>query len=372
MPQDINFIIKELQKRSWKKFPYIKQNWGNWFHSISSYVGRIKPSFAHWLIKITSKKKELILDPFCGVGTILLESDLLGRDSIGVDLSPYAIKITKAKFDRKGLENELNFLSKIKFNYKCSLEKVPSFVKEFYHPKTLKEILELIKILKKNKRDFLMGCLLGICHGHRPQHLSMRTGYIIPYIPKPKPEIIYKEVMPRMIQKIKRMYQDYVPVSSENKIILNNILKTSIDKNSIDLIISSPPYYNTIDYVHSNRLRLWFSGSSFKNQENLSKKIIQNKISYEDDMLKVGLSLYRVLKKNGLLIFILGDVHTSKSKTINTAERICSLYSGIGFKKEFIFSDKIPPARTTIVKFKGQQAINNKKIKYDRILVMSK
>lgn len=372
MPQNIDFIKKELKKKNWKKIPYIKQNWGNWFHSISSYVGRIKPSFAHWLIKIASKKNNLILDPFCGVGTILLESDLLKRRSIGVDLSPYAINVAKAKFDRRGVDNELDFLSKIKFKYTTNLEKVPSFVKEFYHPKTLKEILELIKILKKNKRDFLLGCLLGICHGHRPQHLSMRTGYIIPYIPKPKPKIIYKETIPRMMQKVKRMYQDYSPVYSESKIILNNILNTHIEKKSVDLIISSPPYYNTIDYVHSNRLRLWFSGSSFKDQSDLSKEIIQNKISYEEEMYKVGSVLYKVLKKNGLLIYVLGDVHISKNKTINTAERICDLYSKIGFKKEFIFNDKIPPARTTIVKFKGQQAIDNKKIKYDRILVMSK
>ena len=50
-------IIQEIKKFYWKKEPYIKQNWGNWFHSISAYVGRIKPAFAHWLIKIATKKK---------------------------------------------------------------------------------------------------------------------------------------------------------------------------------------------------------------------------------------------------------------------------------------------------------------------------
>ena len=83
---DVKRIIQELKKFHWKKKPYSKQNWGNWFHSISAYVGRIKPAFAHWLIRIATKEKETILDPFCGVGTVLLESDLLNRKSIGVDL----------------------------------------------------------------------------------------------------------------------------------------------------------------------------------------------------------------------------------------------------------------------------------------------
>ena len=90
-------IITEIKKFNWKKNPYVKQNWGNWFHSISAYVGRIKPAFAHWLIKIVTKENDIILDPFCGVEQVLLESDLLNRKAVGVDLSDYAYMICLAK-----------------------------------------------------------------------------------------------------------------------------------------------------------------------------------------------------------------------------------------------------------------------------------
>ena len=178
MPKSKRYIFNEFKKTPWKKLPYKKQNWGVWFHSISSYVGRIKPAFAHWLIRICSKKKETILDPFCGVGTVLLESDLLGRNSIGVDLNPYAYQISRAKLDRRGLKNELNYLKSFSFKKKFNLSTVPSFVREFYHKRTLNEILCLRDSFLKDKRYFLLGCLLGISHGHRNQHLSMRTGYI--------------------------------------------------------------------------------------------------------------------------------------------------------------------------------------------------
>ena len=48
--------ISFLKSCPWKEHPYSKQNWGVWMHSVSSYVGRIKPSFAHFLIKGLSSK----------------------------------------------------------------------------------------------------------------------------------------------------------------------------------------------------------------------------------------------------------------------------------------------------------------------------
>jgi DNA modification methylase len=365
-------IIQEIKKFYWKKEPYVKQNWGNWFHSISAYVGRIKPAFAHWLIKIATDKNDIVLDPFCGVGTVLLECDLLERKSIGIDLSSYAYRICLAKKDRIGLTKEIEYLNKIKLKYSKNVSSVPQFVKEFYHQKTLKEIIELRDLFLKDKKDFLLGCLLGIVHGHRNQHLSMRTGYIIPYIPKPKPEIVYKNSIDKLKEKVQRMYKDQIKGKSKFKVYNKNILNTNLKDNSVDIVISSPPYYNTIDYVHANRLRLWFSGVNFDEQKKLTKELIQDRYNYETEMTKVGKKLFKCLKKNSLLIFVLGDVHFSKNNTVNTATVIEKIYLDLGFKKKALINDEIPANRTTIVKFKGQNALDKKKQKFDRILVMSK
>ena len=173
----INQQIKRLELREWTQGDYAKQNWGAWMHSISSYVGRIKPAFAHVLIDIFSNENDLILDPFAGVGTVPLEADNMGRRSIANDLNPYAHIITKAKFDRKGLDDELNYLKNLPtLKNNVDLSGVPSWVREFYHDDTLNEILNLRQLLLSDDRFFLFGCLLGIVHGHRSTHLSMRTG----------------------------------------------------------------------------------------------------------------------------------------------------------------------------------------------------
>ncbi|HUU87966.1 MAG TPA: DNA methyltransferase [Candidatus Glassbacteria bacterium] len=372
MSRDLDVFLSEISKTPWKNGIFAKQNWGIWLHRMSPFVGRIKPSFAHWLIRICTSKDDTILDPFCGVGTIILEANLLGRKVIGNDLNPYAFQISKAKFDRRGLENELKFLQSSEIEkHKISLKNVPDWIKEYYHPETLREILAWKKLLVSKRRDFLLGCLLGIIHGHRPQHLSIRTGYIIPYIPKPKPKKEYREVRNRMLRKVTRMYKDKFPINHNAKILNQDTRNLRLKDKFVDVIISSPPYYHTLDYVHANRVRLWFCGLNEHQQENLRNKLIQQRNTYLKNMKVVGHKLKRILKDNGIIIFILGDVHTGK-KTINTAEDIGHLFNEIGFVVHGIVRDEIPASRTTIVKFGGEDAIQRKRRKNDRILIMSK
>jgi len=372
MYRDIELIVSKTSEIPWKKDEYKKQNWGIWLHSVSSYVGRIKPAFAHWLVRICSEQNDVILDPFCGVGTVVLEADLLGREAIGNDLNPYAYIISKSKFDRNSLKDEEDYLKKIKLNTKkVDLSVVPPWVKEYYHQQTLREILNLRDHLIRDNRFFLLGCLLGIAHGHRKQHLSIRTGYIIPYIPKPKPPVEYREVLPRMIQKVRRMYKDHFPIKSRATILNEDTKKLSLADKSVDVIISSPPYYHTLDYVESNRLRLWFAGIDFDKQKDMKNQLIQQEQTYLSEMAEVGEKLHRTLKNDGLIVFVLGDVHVGR-KTINTAKNISELYSNIGFITHAIIDDEIPASRTTIVKYGGEKAIINKKQKLDRVLFMTK
>jgi len=366
----INQTIKNIKKRPWTMGDYKKQNWGIWLHRVSSYVGRIKPSFAHWLIKYCSKEGDVVLDPFCGAGTILLEADLLNRKAIGIDLNPYAYVISKAKFDRHPLNEHLEFLKSTKLETEqVNVDNIPSFVKEYYHPKTLKELYALKDTLYKEKRFFLLGCLLGIAHGHRSHHLSITTGYIIPYIPKPKPPVVYKEVIPRLIEKVKRMYTDDFSLSTEGEIHLADARNMPLKDASISTIISSPPYYHTLDYIGSNNLRLAILGHEPEKQELLKKSLIQNRKDYLNEMKKIAPEILRVLKPKSLCVFVLGDVHTP-TYSLNTAEDIANLYSKEGFIIHDIIPDEIPANKTTIVKFDGQEGITKKKPKMDRILIM--
>jgi len=69
-------------------------------HSIGEYPSKIRPLVFHEIVKRFSKKGDIVLDPFCGCGTMAVEAKILGRDSINYDINPNAVELTKEKLDR--------------------------------------------------------------------------------------------------------------------------------------------------------------------------------------------------------------------------------------------------------------------------------
>lgn len=67
-------------------------------HGLHEYRGKFNPQVVHALGNILGLQPgALILDPFCGSGTTLLEAAHAGWNAIGVDLNPLAIQIARAK-----------------------------------------------------------------------------------------------------------------------------------------------------------------------------------------------------------------------------------------------------------------------------------
>ena len=363
---------QHLESYGWRNEPFDKQHWGNWLHSLSPYQGRITPSFSHWLIKIFSKKGDVVLDPFSGIGTIPLEADLLQRKGIGVDLSKYAALISKAKVERFDIKEHIEYIQSIR-DFDASnidLASVDEWVRDYFHDDTLREIIWLTEHFQSEEKDFLLACLMGILHGNRPGYLSVYTGCIIPMKPrKPDHEKYrpdkdakeYRPVMPRLLAKIIRMYKSGIPKESQSKIYNADSRNLPLEDNCVDVIISSPPYYDTLDYVTVNRVRLYILGLSTAEQKELKGELIQDKPNYQIEMLKVGAELRRVLKPGQMIVFILGDVHKPKF-SINTGKDISELYQKyLGFEQVCILNDDIPANKT---------ASHTKRKKFDRVLVM--
>src|SRR3989339_130405 len=66
-------------------------------HGIHTYPAMFIPQVARRLLETYSKEGDTICDIFCGSGTALVESKLLGRNAYGIDLNPLAIFLAKAK-----------------------------------------------------------------------------------------------------------------------------------------------------------------------------------------------------------------------------------------------------------------------------------
>src|SRR5688500_10007182 len=66
-------------------------------HNFYRYPARFSPKFVREIINIFSKPGDVILDPFMGGGTTLVEALINQRHSIGFDISPIAAFVSKAK-----------------------------------------------------------------------------------------------------------------------------------------------------------------------------------------------------------------------------------------------------------------------------------
>lgn len=66
-------------------------------HGFHSYPARMHPASARKLVEAFSAQGERVLDPFCGSGTVLVEARLLGREPVGVDANPLAVRLSRLK-----------------------------------------------------------------------------------------------------------------------------------------------------------------------------------------------------------------------------------------------------------------------------------
>jgi len=90
-------------------------------HGYHRYPAKFIPQIVSRLTEKYTKKDDLVVDPFGGCGTTLVESKILGRKSVGVDINPVAVLITKAKItpispvklekEFSVLKDKLNFYS---------------------------------------------------------------------------------------------------------------------------------------------------------------------------------------------------------------------------------------------------------------------
>ena len=171
------------------------------FHQIAPYIGRMKTSMARSLVRIYSRRGELVVDPFCGCGVVALEAAAEGRRVVAGDLNPYAVLLTRAKLHPPASLRAAE--RRLRENWRSSRERlggqdlrvVPRWVRQFFHPETLRSALAFRDACVASDDQFLLACLLGILHHQRPGFLSYPSSHLVPYLRNRK---FPREVFPEM------------------------------------------------------------------------------------------------------------------------------------------------------------------------------
>ncbi len=224
-----------------------------------------------------------MLDPFCGRGTTLFSARKFGVTAWGIDSSPIAIAIAKAKLASCDLEAPLELAEKlISENAPAEIPDNP-FFRSAYHNSTLRDICALREGLFGLESDtdasaILRAAALGCLHGPLPKHIE-NAGYFSNQMPRTyssKPGYAVRFWQQRnlvapevdVIQVLRRKIERLVGLDKESPSPISHVLSGDAQSEELfqsistapSLVITSPPYYGMRTYVQDQWLRNWFLG----------------------------------------------------------------------------------------------------------------
>jgi methylase of polypeptide subunit release factors len=327
------------------------------FHQLAPYIGKTKSSMAASLVATWTSPGDRVYDPFSGSGTIALEAWAAGRRVIANDLSPYAALLTRAKlFPYRSLEEGLKALESAARRVKRTraqydLRTVPAWVREFFHPETLRDALAWTDALSGARQAFLLSCLMGILHHQRPGFLSFPSSHTVPYLrikrfPRKKYAELYeyRSVEDRLEAKVRRAFRR-VPKLNYSLGRACHMRRADLFTPSprVDVILTSPPYMRQLDYGRDNRLRLWFLGC--RDSDALDESISPREGQFLKLMRRCFSRWSQALVPGALCVLVVGDTD-SRSRRMNLPATVAKLATDSGeFELQHQMTDLIPNER---------------------------
>jgi tRNA G10 N-methylase Trm11 len=303
---DYFYIIQENQTRS------VNQYLTHWIYP---YKGKFHPQMIRALLNIIGLKQgNTVFEPFSGSGTTALEAQLLGINFVGIDISPLCVLQGKVKTQSVGAIDEI-----IAFKDAVVSKLRPSlFNKESDFYRMLDEIQD------ERIRDFYsLARLLAISD-------KSRRGRE------------FEESFVRNIGLMIESVKGYKRVLSKLGLTLGDVTLTvgdarniSLTDNSVDGIITSPPYSIALDYVDNDshslvdmgyrlqEIREGFIGVRGKGKERVDL--------YNNDMQKSYSEMYRILKPNKYAVIVIGNA-TYQGQKVKTVEFTIQCMERLGFE----------------------------------------
>ena len=334
-------------------------------------AGSFPPALAGHFIDEYSEPGDTVFDPFCGKGTAVLEAILRGRRAIGSDIAPDAVVCTRAKVTSVTWAEISEYIATLRYR-RYALAGVPDNVKVFYHPRTLSRILcvrdqlltdsRLDKDGRRGPASFLLGCLLGILHGHASYSLSvscshvfgMAPNYVRNYTARKGLEPPERDVRDCLRAKAQLVLEGQ-PVPSGLAVVHESPAERLwfndgwLD-NRVSLVVSSPPYLNAQTYAKDAWLRLWLLGYDYRKAH--SRYLHTGSPSIYRERMKPCLrEMLRVLAPGSYAVLIAGDVfirRKGRKVSVRTAEILAQIadtlepIEGFRFRVERLVKDSIP------------------------------
>ncbi|MCX7925221.1 MAG: DNA methyltransferase [Fimbriimonadales bacterium] len=362
-------------------------------HCYHVYPAMMIPQVARRLIRLYGRSKGLLLDPFCGSGTSLVEARLAGMNAVGVDLNPFAVLLARVKTtdydletavaEAKRLRNKVEELIKGDF-----AAPIPRFfnIDYWFKPEIQSELALLryaiTQFVSPALQDFF---LVAFAATVRDCSNTRRGEYKLYRIPEAQLGQHHPQVLPTFWERVGRNLRglseflaDYKPNTSVNVFEGDTRFGLPLGDESFDLIVTSPPYgdsQTTVAYGQFSRLVLQWLGYNDEIAKSVDKRALggqrravdvtfhsptledtveqieqhnlrraEQVVQFYRDFAECFPEISRVAKSQSVGCFVVGN-RTVKGVRIPTDQILIEIAANFGWKHSTTYHRRIPNKR---------------------------
>jgi hypothetical protein len=293
-----------------------------------SYRACFKPQLPRFFVERLTRPGDIVYDPFMGRGTTLLEAALLSRIPAGCDINPLSRMLVEPRLRPPSLEAVRERLSSVDWS---AAGEFPEDLLTFYDARTLREICALKAYLLRRLDDGPLDAVDGWIRmvavnrltGHSPGFFSVYTlppNQAVSIGAQQKINTDRSQVPPRrdvarlIARKSRSLLSDcdettrqaLVSLADRSQLLTAPAATTpAIGSSSVDLVVTSPPFLDVVDYAGDNWLRCWFCGIDPADVQLTVPRKIED---WRGAMTAVFSELARILRPGGHVAFEVGEV----------------------------------------------------------------
>jgi site-specific DNA-methyltransferase (cytosine-N4-specific) len=384
--------VTKLGQLNWD---FADANTGYLTHSLHPYPAKFIPQIPNALIQELSSVGEVVLDPFCGSGTSLVEALLLKRHAVGVDANPLACMIARAKTVRL-TESDIECLRRVEAqvgqsaqqNWHGTLPLFPDLqfsevtkarptfegIDFWFEPFVIDELALLkslcLAIESENARQVALTAFSSIIVAVSKQDSDTR------YVRREK-NLQRGETLQRFARALNlaiTRVAEFTELTESRftcRVVRANVLENPA-VGTVDLVVCSPPYPNAYSYHLYHRTRmLWLDMNQpmFKQVEIGSHRKYSSKSSnaagvgtFRAELRQIIQWLRGCLRPSGYACFVIGD-SVLKGKVVHNDQLLTQIAIEVGFRVEDVLTRHLQDNKKSFNPVIG-------KIKDERIVIL--
>lgn len=286
-----------------------------------SYRACFKPQLPAFFIERLTEAGDTVCDPFMGRGTTPLQAALMARRAAGSDVNPLSVLLTRPRLGPPSLEDVAARLASAPLS---SGEIEREDLLAFYHPDTLRQICALRRWLLDRTTsdadpadDWIRMVALNRLTGHSP-------GFFSVYTMPPNQAVSVKaqlkinarraqtppprDVAALILKKSRALLADGPPpaLAPATLAVTDAARLIHLRDGAVDLVVTSPPFLDVVDYRADNWLRNWFAGVAPEDTQGVSQ--LRSLDAWTQMTRRVFMELARVVRPGGHVAYEVSEV----------------------------------------------------------------